>query len=52
MKNKTDAKFASQGQRQSTIDYTTGMVPHTVAYAEDVNYMGYALDDDLYSAYL
>lgn len=50
MKNKTDAKFASQGQRQSTLDYTTGMVPHTVAYAEDVNYMGFALDDDLYSA--
>ena len=50
MKNKTDATFASQGQRQSTLDYTTGMVPHTVAYAEDVNYMGNLMDSDLYSA--
>lgn len=49
MKNKTDAKFASQGQRQSSMSYVEGMVPHTVAYAEDVNYFGYLIDDDLYS---
>ena len=49
MKNKTDAKFASQGQRQSTMSYVDGMIPHTVAYAEDVNYFGYLIDDDLYS---
>lgn len=51
MKNKT-AVFASQGAMNPSyteVSYTSGMTPHTIAYAEDVNSFGNEMDTDLMS---
>lgn len=44
--------FASAGQQTqgySTTDYVTGMIPDTIAMAEDVNSFGNKVDSDLYT---